>query len=507
MKSITNGRMLVLAALTILMAVLVTPALGAPDQQQNLLQNPGFEDGTHTQASNIEAPNGWSAWFISQDGTTTPERCTLWKQPTFQLNGGSGVPHSGSYAANYYTLWASHNAGYYQKVNGVSAGKIYRFSIYGYTISRQEKDTNSTSATGMWIGIDPTGGTDATSGNIVWSGNYNIQNSHALLQIEAEAKGDSITVFTRTQPVWCMDHNDAFWDDASLTEVGEAPASSNNNNNQSSGGNQPSGDYVIATPDANGRIVHTVQSGDTLSAIAYTYGVTIQQIQDLNGLTNNIAVLGARLVIKTGDETPEPAATEEPASEAGGEEAEESGDQPAEDSGEEVAEGGDAAPVEEEAAAATASVCVTSYADVNANGIRDTEEAKVANISFVLNDGSETVGSHTSTEADEFFCFEGLTPGQYVVTWTGENYTPTTEQTWTVNVSEGAILQREFGMQPSGSAPAGGEPVEADTSIGSEKGGLPNWLTALIGAVAVIVFLSGIGAGVYFFLIRRQQKV
>ena len=43
--------------------------------------------------------------------------------------------------------------------------------------------------------------------------------------------------------------------------------------------------------------------------------------------------------------------------------------------------------------------------------------------------------------------------------------------------------------------------------IGGEKGGLPNWLTALIGAVAVIVFLSGIGAGVYFFLIRRQQKV
>jgi len=504
MKLIKNGRTLALTALIILMAVLVTPALGAPDQQQNLLQNPGFEEGTYTQASNIEAPTGWSAWYISQDGGSTPERCTLWEQPRFQLNGGSGVPHSGSYAANYYTLWASHNAGYYQKVSGVSAGKIYRFSIYGYTISRQEDDDSSTSGTGMWVGIDPTGGTDATSGNIIWSGNYNIQNSHGQLQIEAEAKGDSITVFTRTQPVWCLDHNDAFWDDASLTEVGDAPASSDNNdnNNQSSGNNQPSGDYVIATPDANGRIVHTVQSGDTLSAIAYTYGVSIQQIKDLNGLTNNIAVLGVRLVIKSGDETPEPAATEEPA-----EEEADSGDQPAEDSGDEVAESGEEAPPEEESGAATASVCVTSYADVNANGIRDTEEEKVANISFVLNDGSETVGTYTSTDADEFFCFEGLTPGQYVVTWTGENYTPTTEQTWTVNVSEGAILQREFGMQASGSAPAGEEPVEADTSIGGEKGGLPNWLTALIGAVAVIVFLSGIGAGIYFFLIRRQQKV
>jgi hypothetical protein len=98
-------------------------------------------------------------------------------------------------------------------------------------------------------------------------------------------------------------------------------------------------------------------------------------------------------------------------------------------------------------------------------------------------------------------------PGQYVVTWTSQDYAPTTEQTWTVDVSEGAILQREFGMQPTGTGAVGEDATQPDSSIGGKDGGLPTWLTALIGAVAVIVFLSGIGAVGYFVLIRRQQKV
>jgi len=505
MKLNRYGRWLALGIFIVALAVLATPAFSAPDYQDNLLQNPGFENGTYTQAANVEAPTGWTAWWVTQDGATTPTSCEPWIQPRFQLNGGSGVPHSGAYAANYYTMWASHNAGLYQKVTGVTANTIYKFSIYGYSVSRAESDTQSVSATNMWVGIDPTGGTDASSGNIVWAGPYNIQNNHGLMEVQAAAKGGAITVFTRSQPIWCMDHNDSFWDDATLTAGGQAPAATQaSSDNSSSGGSQQSADYKIATPDANGRIVHTVQSGDTLSGIAYTYGVTIQQIKDLNGLTNNIAVLGTRLVIKTGDTTPEPVATEEPPAEnqdAGG-------DQPADSgSGDEVAAEGDNAPAEDQPAAATASVCVTTYEDVNANGIRESDEAKVPNISFVLNDGSETVGTHTTAEANDFYCFEGLMPGQYVVTWTGQDYTPTTEQTWTVDVSEGAILQREFGMQPTGAEAAGGTTAEPDSSIGGKEGGLPTWLTALIGAVAVIVFLSGIGAVGYFVLIRRQQKV
>ena len=504
MKVNRNGRWLVLIVLIAALALVVTPAFGAPDYQGNLLQNPGFENGTYTQAANVEAPTGWTAWWVTQDGGTTPTSCQLWYQPTFKLNGGSGVPHSGTYAANYYTLWAAHNAGLYQKVTGVTAGTVYKFSIYGYSVSRAQSDANSVSATNMWVGIDPTGGTDASSGNIVWSGPYNIQNNHGLMEVQATASGDAVTVFTRSQPIWCMDHNDSFWDDASLLATGQAPAATaTTGSGQSTGGNQQSSDYKIATPDANGRIVHTVQTGDTLSGIAYTYGVTVQQIKDLNGLTNNIAVLGVRLVIKTGDETPEPAATEEPPAETG----DTGGEQQPADSGtgDQVAEAGG----EEQPAAATASICVTTYADVNSNGIRESEEAKVPNISFVLNDGSETIGTYTTTEANDFYCFEGLTPGQYVVTWTGENYTPTTEQTWTVDVSEGAILQREFGMQPAGAAATGGTAAQADTSINGEgkEGGLPTWLTALIGAVAVVVFLSGVGAVGYFVLIRRQQKV
>jgi LysM repeat protein len=60
--------------------------------------------------------------------------------------------------------------------------------------------------------------------------------------------------------------------------------------------------YVVpvrkATPNADGSIVHVVEYGQTLYAIADAYEVTIDQIQTLNKLTSTTIYVGDKLIIQ-----------------------------------------------------------------------------------------------------------------------------------------------------------------------------------------------------------------
>ncbi len=64
---------------------------------------------------------------------------------------------------------------------------------------------------------------------------------------------------------------------------------------------------VTSTPDASGKIVHEVQSGQALWSIAIAYDTTIREIALLNGLDpeNPIVYVGQKLVIQLGA-TPTP---------------------------------------------------------------------------------------------------------------------------------------------------------------------------------------------------------
>jgi LysM repeat protein len=52
-----------------------------------------------------------------------------------------------------------------------------------------------------------------------------------------------------------------------------------------------------AAPQYRSTIVHTVERGDTLSGLSSKYKVPIQAIQEANGMTNDIVVLGRKMVI------------------------------------------------------------------------------------------------------------------------------------------------------------------------------------------------------------------
>ncbi len=63
-----------------------------------------------------------------------------------------------------------------------------------------------------------------------------------------------------------------------------------------------------ATPNPDGSIVHTVMLGQNLSLIATGYGITVEQLKELNHLTDDTIYDGDILIIRLGD-TPGPTAT------------------------------------------------------------------------------------------------------------------------------------------------------------------------------------------------------
>ena len=89
----------------------------------------------------------------------------------------------------------------------------------------------------------------------------------------------------------------AFWGDAGLTVQPTSGAYPGLASGESV--SQYIAPVQIAEPDEQGRVIHQVLQGQTLWSIATTYGVTIDQIRQLNGLTSDSMIYaGDKLLIK-----------------------------------------------------------------------------------------------------------------------------------------------------------------------------------------------------------------
>ncbi len=69
----------------------------------------------------------------------------------------------------------------------------------------------------------------------------------------------------------------------------------------------PMGNVILATPDSDGRIVHVVEAYQNLSKIGEAYGVSVNRLVELNGITVETPLqVGQKLLIKGPDQTPTP---------------------------------------------------------------------------------------------------------------------------------------------------------------------------------------------------------
>jgi LysM repeat protein len=120
-----------------------------------------------------------------------------------------------------------HEAGLYQVVGGVKPGDRLRFSIFLEAWSTGNNDpfkSDLGQRMNLQIGIDPTGGNDPWSSNIVWTAPAESFDKFSQFVVEAVAKNNVVSVWTRSLPVMPLQHVDVYADEASLTMVQPARA-------------------------------------------------------------------------------------------------------------------------------------------------------------------------------------------------------------------------------------------------------------------------------------------
>jgi LysM repeat protein len=200
----------------------------AHGQGGNLLTNPGFEPPFQTLSGEPprQVATGWTPWHIQGSGTSFSELIQPEYYPASDDVNGLGIPRirSGNDAQQYFTFFATHSGGVYQTVSGVTSGTQYRFQVYAYVWSTSLDNVDVSDQPGgviMQVGIDPTGGTNPESTNIVWSAAGSPQyDAYVPYEVTATAQSTSMTVFVRSTVSAAVKNNVIYLDDASLTTAG-----------------------------------------------------------------------------------------------------------------------------------------------------------------------------------------------------------------------------------------------------------------------------------------------
>lgn len=295
--------LLSLLALTVL-TMLVLPVTA----QGNLLRDPGFE-GTYTNRgrADFNVPEAWGVWFTEQPRTET------WMnlQPVaFPHNGPGPDPVEGRHAFNFNKGFATYTAAIYQQV-AVPQGENVTGSAYGqlHTCNLAPGSTTCGSAIEsgayMRVGIDPNGGTNPFDSDVVWSGNAMPHDRWENIVVSATATGPQVTLFLFTTQMWPAELNSSYWDASSLSIGGAGGVAAGGNPAQPAATPIPTAPPVASfvttqPPQADGSIIHTVQPGDTLDAIAFAYGTTRQQLLDMNPELGNgrFLLVGQQLLVQ-----------------------------------------------------------------------------------------------------------------------------------------------------------------------------------------------------------------
>jgi hypothetical protein len=217
--------------LLIVASTIIASAQRSQDQVEcsyNLLANPGFEDGYSYRLDpyvpwegpkgELEVANGWELWYDNVPGQDGYNYRPEYKSEDRYAHPDPLRVRSGRYAQKMFTFSSTHTAGLYQQVP-VPEGSELEFSTWVVVWSSSQDDPHHSTLPGKYwlsVGIDPHGGTDPYSEQIVWSDPIEHYDEHVQLLVTAEAQADHITVFTKAAPEWRVKHNDSYWDDARL---------------------------------------------------------------------------------------------------------------------------------------------------------------------------------------------------------------------------------------------------------------------------------------------------
>ena len=294
-------------------------ALGQEEEAPELLINGNFDGEFITREGTAprHVAAGWTPWFIppSAASPSFANHDPNYDREMDRIHTSTGT------AQKFFTLFATHQGGLYQHVEGVNSGTTYRFSLFGYVWSSSFEDADISEDPGdvvLRVGIDPTGGSDGSSPDIIWSTAatffYDAYRQYAVI---ATAENDQITVFIEATVGGPRANNYIYVDDAVLEVASETvffindtptpetlnsptplPTVDASATAESDASPRPTSTPTPSPSPTPLAVTHIVQEGETVSALAHEYDTTIAAINAANQLDErNVIYVGQRLVV------------------------------------------------------------------------------------------------------------------------------------------------------------------------------------------------------------------
>lgn len=263
---------------------------------------------------------------------------------------------------------------------------------------------------------------------------------------------------------------------------------------------------LTPTPDAEGIIYIEVQANDTLWAISARAGLTLQELLDLNGLSEaDFIQPGQKLIIGYGDPPTTPTVAVPPTATA---------TRPPPTS------------LPPTATPPHTAVCLSAFHDDNLNGMQDAGEPLQAAVAFTIFTADVVVANYVTTGVAEPHCI-AVEPGNYQITRSrAANENLTTSGNQAVALNQGDVMYITFGgfsaegVQPVQSEQPAAYPATAVTPNANEEtavigenspiqpspspsGGQPNNPISLIPIGTVIIVGLMLTSAVIFFVRTR----
>ena len=313
-----------LAAMILVLAVAAIPA----QAQDNLLTNGSMEedDGPYQGKGrgNLTVPMGWDIWLGQGEITEGQYYNRGDLVYAFPHAGPEPQPASGRYAANIDGGYVQFNAALFQSVS-IAPDTPLRAEAKSYVQScnfdgGSKCGSNPEFNSETRIGIDPNGGSDPNSGEIIWSSWTDPHDTWKTQSVEATSTGGTVTVFLFATQGAPTNRNMVYWDDAELQVGGSGGSNAGEGEDDGDDDDDDDGGDQIEAPAPppnvvpfvsaqsardDGSIVHTVREGETVDSIAVAYGTTRDEILALNPSlpSARFIQIGQRLVIKEADES------------------------------------------------------------------------------------------------------------------------------------------------------------------------------------------------------------
>jgi len=258
-------------------------------------------------------------------------------------------------------------------------------------------------------------------------------------------------------------------------------------------------------PDGAVPITVEVQPNDSLWAIAVPAGLTLQELLDLNGLTEDAFIQPGQILI-VGYTTPEPTPTVEVIPT-------------------ETATLSPPPPTETAVPPPPTGVCLTAFTDRNGNGVQDVGEGLKTAVAFTIFNAEMVVANYVTDGVSEPYCLSNLAEGEYHITRSvGPDEVLTTPGNRGIIVRFGAMADLTFGSVAEGELVV--DAVGAETAVPIAEPGLGGVETAVPNQPAatdtnpeesnssssrVVIYAGMITAlillfGSIFFIIRIRQK-